>query len=81
MSNFVVLAWFLLLIASPALQGWLIQKLTKLDKLISAANKDQSMVNYHQSLVIDCSYLSRNDRCSWLLFQVIFFINIIFTLI
>ena len=39
----------------------------------SAANKDQSIVNYSQSLAIDHPYLSCNDHCDQWLFQEIFF--------
>ena len=31
----------------------------------SAANKGWSTINYRQSLVFDCPYLSCNDHCDW----------------
>ena len=42
----------------------------------STVNKGWSVINYHQSLAFDRSYLSFNDHCDWWLFQEIFFIII-----
>ena len=45
---------------------------------ISAVNKGQSMINYHQSLGFDCPNYSCNDHCNWSIFQEIFFLLILY---
>ena len=48
---------------------------------VTTANKGQSMVNYHQSLVFDHPYLACIDHCDWWLFQEVFYYYFYFVVI